>query len=508
MVRSFMDDTYVVDRFGPIIESAPNAVLLIDQNGTIRMVNAETEKLFGYVQDALVGESVNIFVPEPFRHQHDQHVSSFFARPTARALGEGRDFHAVRKDGTEFPVEIGLHPITTEDATFVLGTVIDITERKRSEDRIRLVVEAAPSAMIMADREGKIVLVNSQVETTFGYDREELIGRPVEILVPQQFRSGHPRHRASFYDQPSTRVMGAGRDLFAVRKDGTEFPVEIGLSPVEMDDELLVLSTIVDISERKRAENALRKSEANLRDALEQLERQTVELQCANESLAQYAYVVSHDVRAPLRAIHNYTDFLKEDLEGMLAEEQQEYLGGLEEAVAQAEQLVEDLLLLSRVERRENATEVIDVGVFLQDLVRTLPLPPDAEIDLASGWPTLAADTTLIRQIFQNLILNGVKFNDSSPKRVELGCSYHNDAECEFYVRDNGIGIEPRHQEQIFRVFQRLHDSEEYEGTGIGLAIVKKAVSKPGGSIRLESEAGKGSTFFVKLPVAPVGSKP
>ncbi len=476
----------VLERFRMVVESSPNAMLMVDRGGQILLVNAEAEKLFGYVEDALVGQSVDILVPPRFRSNHAGHRAGFFAEPSARVMGAGRDLFAVRKDGVEVPVEIGLTPCDTDEGVFVLSTIIDISERKRAENRIRLVVEAAPNAMVMIDRQGEIVLVNSQTEQIFGYDRKELIGQKIEILVPERYRGGHPGHRDRFFAEPSARAMGAGRDLYAVRKDGREFPVEIGLNPVETEEGVLVLSAIVDITERKQAEQALRE---------------------ANESLGQYAYVVSHDIRAPLRAIRNYADFLREDLEGKLEEEQSEYLDGLAEAVDQAEQLVNDLLSLSRVERRANATTPIEMGTLLRDLVRMLQLPDDVEVIFGSQWPTISADETLVRQIFQNLILNGIKFNESSPKRIELTCANSHTPVCEIQIRDNGIGIEPRHHEQIFRVFQRLHDSEAYEGTGIGLAIVKKAVSKLGGSLDLESTPGEGTTFTVKLPALKVGSQ-
>ncbi len=506
MVHDVTENARALDRFRLVIQSSPNAMLMVDQAGQILLVNAEAEQLFGYMQDALIGQSVDILVPQRYRSVHPHHRMSFFNDPTARAMGAGRDLHAVRKDGTEFPVEIGLTPIRTEGAPFVISTVVDITERKRHEQRIRLVIEAAPNAMVMVDQQGRIVLVNSETEKMFGYDREELIDQPVEILVPQRFRGEHPRHRARFFQAPASRAMGAGRDLFGVRKDGTEFPIEIGLNPVETEDGVLVLSAIVDITERKRAEQALCKSEANLREALSQLQLQANELQDANESLAQYAYVVSHDIRAPLRAIRNYADFLLDDLDQSLDEEQQGYLTGLTEAVSQSEQLVEDLLSLSRLERRETKTELLELGEFLPELVRSLPLPPDVEITFETEMPRISADATFVRQIFQNLVLNAAKFNESSPKRIALGCGQCQDGQCELYVRDNGIGIESRHHEQIFRVFQRLHDSEEYEGTGIGLAIVKKAVSKLGGSLQLQSQAGTGSTFLIKLPAEPAGT--
>ncbi len=243
------------------------------------------------------------------------------------------------------------------------------------------------------------------------------------------------------------------------------------------------------------------------------MQQQAAELEAANAELSQYAYVVSHDLKTPLRAVHNYADFLREDLEATLDGDQKAYMDGLGRAVREAEDLVEDLLELSRVGRRSVPVETVDVGAFLRELLAILSLPAEVEIVMADDWPTIVVEPVSLGQIFQNLIGNAVKFNTSPHKRVELGwqpaplpCSDGGGAggggvqAYEFFVRDNGIGIDPHYHEQIFRVFERLHTSEEYEGTGIGLAIVKKAASKLGGSVRVESEPGEGSTFFVTLP--------
>jgi signal transduction histidine kinase len=251
-----------------------------------------------------------------------------------------------------------------------------------------------------------------------------------------------------------------------------------------------------EIAERKRAEDELRRH----RDHLEELvTERTARLEAANTELSQYAYIVSHDLRAPLRAVRNYADFLREDLEGTLNGEQKAYLDGLGRAVHEAEDLIGDLLKLSRLDRHNVQMETVDLGLFLRELIASLDLPAEVETVMGDDWPTLNVEPTLLRQIFQNLIDNAVKFNDSPRKRVELGWRPAEEG-YELFVRDNGIGIEPRYQAQIFRMFERLHIWEEYEGTGIGLAIVKKAAGKLGSSVRLESQPGQGSTFFVTLP--------
>src|SRR6266581_5054822 len=250
----------------------PLAMLIVDRKGCIVKVNAEAKRLFGYSAEELSGQLLETLVPQRFRSTHPAFRQGFFASPDARPMGAGRDLYALRKDGTEFPVEIGLNPIETNDGPMVLSSIVDITERRRLEERFRQVVEFAPSAMVMSNRDGRIVMVNQQTEHLFGYRRDELVGQPVEMLVPQRYRGPHPAFRASFLANPNPRSMGAGRDLFALRKDGTEFPVEIGLNPIETREGQMVLSAIVDITERKRTEMALRESEERFRFLVEGVE--------------------------------------------------------------------------------------------------------------------------------------------------------------------------------------------------------------------------------------------
>jgi signal transduction histidine kinase len=249
----------------------------------------------------------------------------------------------------------------------------------------------------------------------------------------------------------------------------------------------------LELTERKQAEEAL--SLAHM-----ELKKRAADLELANQELSQYNYIVAHVLKAPLRAIGNYADFLREDFPAILGGDQKAYFEGLDRAVAHGVELVEDLLEFSHVGRRGVPTQAIDVGVVLQEVIASLALSPDVEVVMGNDWPTIDTDPTLLRQIFQDLIRNAIKFNHASHKRVEIGWLPAGEERYELFVRDNGIGIDPRYHEQIFGVFQRLHTREEYEGTGVGLAIVKKATNKLQGSVRVESKIGEGSTFFVALP--------
>jgi PAS domain S-box-containing protein len=243
-----------------VVEGSPIAKILIDKNGEIVLANAQAEKLFGYDKGELLGKLIEMLVPKSNRARHPVLRDGYFKTPEPRFMGVGRDLSGTRRDGSEFPVEIALNPIQTGDGDFVLAAVTDITERKRQEEKFRAVVEAAPTAMIMIDADGNIVLTNAQVEKLFGYRREELLGKKVELLVPDSVRPGHPKLRDSFFADPRPRQMGAGRDLNGRRKDGSLMPVEIGLNPIETAEGRFAIAAIADITERKRSEALLRAS--------------------------------------------------------------------------------------------------------------------------------------------------------------------------------------------------------------------------------------------------------
>lgn len=255
--------------FRALLDSAPDAIVVVDSLGRIVLVNAQTERIFGYHRDELLGQRIEILVPDKAKGKHRGHRAEFFAHPTARPMGASLELHGRRKDGSEFPVEISLSPLQTSDGLLVSSAIRDITDRKRTESRFRALLDSAPDAMVVVDHHGRIVLVNSQTERLFGYSREELLGQPVEALVPERFWHAHRKHRAAFICHPQVRPMGAGLELYGQRKDGTEFPLEISLSPQQTEEGVLVSSTIRDISERKRIEDALRQSEASFRALVE-----------------------------------------------------------------------------------------------------------------------------------------------------------------------------------------------------------------------------------------------
>jgi PAS domain S-box-containing protein len=470
------------ERFRQVVEAAPSAMMMIDAGGKIDLVNVEAERLFGYERAELLAQPVEMLVPARFRSAHPGLRTAFFAAPKARRMGAGRDLYGLKKDGSEFPVEIGLNPIKTEDGSMVLAAIVDISARKRMEERFRLVVEAAPSAMVMIDAGGKIELVNVEAERLFGYGRAELLARSVEMLVPARFRSAHPGLRTAFFADPKARRMGAGRDLYGLRKDGSEFRVEIGLNPIETDDGMMVLAAIVDISERIRIE--------------ERLKEQSEELLRSNNELEQFAYIASHDLKAPLRAIKSLAEWIAEDVATTGSKETHENLALLQARTERLENLLSGLLEYSRVGVSKADPEEVDTGRLVAEIIEYLAPPPAFVVECRSFMPILRAAKTPLEHVFQNLISNALKHHDRDRGTVvvsarDLGMLV------EFAVRDDGPGIDPAFHERIFGMFQTLRPRDEVEGSGVGLAIVKKAVEKNGGAIKVESAPPRRGTAFV-----------
>src|SRR5712664_4707619 len=252
-----------------LVESAPDGIVIVGQEGRIVVVNAQTEKLFGYDRAELLNKPIEILIPERFRGRHRGHRAGFMSSPTLRPMGAGLELHGVRKDGTEFPVEISLSSVQSPSGLLVSAVVRDITDRKRVEELFRGLLDSAPDAMVVVGGDGRVVLVNSQTEKLFGYLREELLGQPAEVLIPERFWNQHRHHRSAYSTHPQFRPMGVGLQLYGVRKNGTEFPLEISLSPQQTKDGVLISSTIRDVTERKKIEDALRESEASFRALVE-----------------------------------------------------------------------------------------------------------------------------------------------------------------------------------------------------------------------------------------------
>lgn len=483
-----------------LLEAAPDAMVIVDQQGKIVLANAQTEKLFGFTPKELQGQPVEVLMPEGFRAKHSGHRDEYFQAPHARGMGVGLDLSGRRKDGSEFPAEISLSPLQTEEGILVTSAIRDISKRrqaeaalKESEARLNLALESAQ----MGAWDLNIVTDTAQRslrhDQIFGYstlqprwgaqifashvfpeDRELAMARIAEAYRTGQFSM-------------QCRIVWPDNSIHWIDAQGRVYRNDRG-EPVRMR------GVVADITSRKQIEDALERHRS-------ELARSNAELAAANEEMESFTYSVSHDLRAPLRHIDGFSRILLEEHKSQLDSKGQHYLQRVADGAQQMGRLVDDLLNLSRVGRREiqlqpaNLSAIVEaVSVELADLRRGRVI----EWKIAPV-PVVECDPGLLKLVFTNLLANALKF--SAPREraiIEVGCA-EEEGELVFFVRDNGVGFDPKYADKLFGIFQRLHRQEDFEGTGIGLATVQQIIHKHGGRIWAESERDRGATFFFAM---------
>jgi PAS domain S-box-containing protein len=482
-------------KYRGLLEAAPDAMVVVNQAGQIVLLNLQAEKQFGYYRDELVGQPVTNIVPKGFAERLIADGNRTAADALAQQIGTGIELLARRKDGSEFPIELMLSPLQNAEGILVTAAIRDISVRKAAashleqmEGRYRGLLEAAPDPMVLLDHAGAIVLVNLQAEKQFGYRRDELVGRRIEQIIPDE-SVGRLLTTVLQASEPSpvegdpTRVELDGR-----RKAGGSFPIEVMLSPLRGPEGVLVTMAIRDISTRKQ-------TEATLMQTLAELNR-------SNEELGQFAYIASHDLQEPLRMVASYTQLLSKRYTGKLDADADEFIAFAVDGANRMQRLIQDLLAYSRVGTKGQEISEASSEDALEHATMNLgrAIETSGALVTHDPLPTVLADEGQLVQLFQNLVGNAIKYQSSGVPRIHISSVREGQSKWLFSVRDNGLGIEPKYFDKIFGMFQRLHRREEFEGTGIGLAICKKIVERHGGRISVESELGRGSTFRFVLP--------
>jgi PAS domain S-box-containing protein len=476
------------EQFRMLLDGIQNyAIFMMDSVGQVVSWNAGAERIKGYKADEIIGHNFSCFFPPA---EIERGRPGEILRITATSGRHEEQCMRVRKDGSQFLASITFAALR-DPAGKLRGFSEfshDLSESKESEARYRGLLEAAPDAMVVVNQSGEIVLLNVQAEKQFGYSRDELVGQKVKNIIPEGFAERLIADGTRSAADALAQQIGTGIELVGRRKNGSKFPLEIMLSPLKSSDGILVTAAIRDITERNKSDEHL---------------IQTVgELKRSNEELQQFAYVSSHDLQEPLRMVASYTQLLAKRYKGRLDSDADEFITFAVDGCNRMQGLIHDLLAYSRA--GANGKVLCDVSGedALQRALTNLriTIEQSGAVVTHDSLPALRTDETQLTQVFQNLVGNAIKYRSTEAPRVHVSATKKGDTEWIFSVRDNGLGIAPQYFERIFILFQRLHGRNEFEGTGIGLAICKKVLERLGGRIWVESQPEKGSTFYFALP--------
>jgi len=492
------------DLYQVMFQHATIGILIVNNNGSIVKANTFAEKLFGYATNELEGQSVDILVPDALRGGHAKHRHSYHQKPKDRVMGANLDLYAKCKDESTFPVEISLGHTEFDGKQMAIAYINDITDRKKAnadleenKSRLAAIIDNAADGIITISRMGIVESINPAAAKLFGYTPEEVVGNNIKMLMPEPDKSSHDQYLDNHRTTKVKKIIGIGREVTGLKKDGTTFPFHLSVSEVKFGNKTIYTSILHDLTDQKIAEEKMR--------------RYAQALERSNRELQDFAYVSSHDLQEPLRKIRAFGDRLKIKEGDKLGEKGKDYLNRMLNAAERMQRLITDLLQFSRVNTRSKSFEKVSLTEVVEGVLADLEIAIEkskAKIEVGE-LPSIEADETQMRQLFQNLIANAIKFRKAEEvPYIQIKSELHQrkahlistpgDTYVKITVQDNGIGFDDKYKDKIFQIFQRL-EGRKFEGSGIGLAICKRIANRHGGDILATSETGKGTTFEINL---------
>jgi PAS domain S-box-containing protein len=477
------------DKYQMLLDGVKDyAIFMLDTQGHVVTWNAGAERIKGYTTQEIIGRNFScFFLPEEIKRGRPQEV----LRTTAASGRLEEQGMRVRKDGSRFLANLTFTAMRDPDGNLQGFSEFshDLSESKESGAKYRGLLEAAPDAMVVVNQEGEIVLLNLQAENQFGYHRDELIGQNVKNIIPSGFAERLIADSTRSPADAMAQQIGMGIELKGLRKDGSEFPIEIMLSPLKSPEGILVTAAVRNISARIDADEELKRSNHLLRES--------------NRELEAFNYTAAHDLRAPLRHMHGFASLLRQAWYDKLDDDGRHCLDKISTSSKQMGLLLDDLLNFSRLGRVGLQASGVNLGQLVERIQHELePESRGRSLTWEIGdLPDVEGDQALLHQVLFNLISNAVKYTSKREHaRIEIGSQCGVGHNITIFVRDNGAGFEMEYVNKLFHVFQRLHKPRDFEGTGIGLAIVRRIVERHGGTVWAEGVPGQGATFYFSLP--------
>jgi len=504
-------------RLERMLDTAVDGMVVIDRQGVMQAFNPASARIFGYTAEEVVGRNVSMLMPEPYRSGHNGYLDNYHRTADAKIIGIGREVVGRRKNGDEFPMDLAVSAFDSENGWAYIGTIRDISERKalekdlqernvelrvardaaeqrqrKAEDeanRLESIMNTTVDGLIVYDEAGIVRLVNAACEQMFGYAANDIVGQSVSRLMPDPHGFGEDQRPEAIEATELHMPVGTRREIVGRHRDGREFPMDLSVGTFDADGKRAYVGIVRDVTSRV--------------EMLARLERQNEDLRRSNRDLEQFAYIASHDLKSPLRGVSTAAAWLTEDLQGELTEEHRHLLDLMQQRIGRMEMLLDGVLLYSRAHRDESALEAVDVATVIDGIRESGMIPDGFDLVVAGDLPMLQGRPIAVQQIFQNLIGNAIKHHDRDAGHIQVSAT----DEGPFYrfsVTDDGPGIPPRFRGRVFKMFEKLAPKDEVEGSGIGLALVRKLIERAGGRIHIhDNENKRGCTVGFDWPKEP-----